>query len=140
MNRRKARENAFIAMFESSFGADMGEIIATSRDEGHEYAVDAYGEDLLRLYALHAEDIDKAIEAKLTGWKVGRLPRVNLAILRLAITEMTYGEPDMDSVVINEAVELTKKYADEGDHQFVNGVLGNLSREKATPPAPTPEV
>lgn len=42
---------------------------------------------------------------------------------------MRFGKPDMDSVVINEAVELAKKYAGEDDYQFVNGVLGSLSRQ-----------
>lgn len=131
MNRRKARENAFIALFEASFGGDVEEIIALSRAEESEYAVDAFGEDLLRLYKAHAEEVDSAIESKLKGWKVTRLARVNLAVLRLAITEMRYAQPDLESVVINEAVEITKKYADEDDYQFVNGVLGSLAREQA---------
>lgn len=129
MNRRKARENAFIALFEVSFGTPVQEVIELSKTEENEFAVDAFGEDLLRMYAQHAEEIDVAIEEKLKGWKVSRLPRVNLAVLRLAVTEMRFGKPDMDSVVINEAVELAKKYAGEDDYQFVNGVLGSLSRQ-----------
>ena len=50
-------------------------------------------------------------------------------LLRLSIAEMLYGEPDMDSVIVNEAVELAKKYAGEKDYQFVNGVLGTVSRQ-----------
>lgn len=130
MKRRKARENAFITLFELSFGGELEDVLQHTRDENEEYAVDGFGEELLKQYFANAEQVDTAIESKLKGWKVQRVARVNLAILRLAVTEMLFGEPDMDSVVINEAVELTKKYADETDYQFVNGVLGNLSRSK----------
>lgn len=132
ISRRKARENAFIAMFEYSFGGEMEEIIATGR-ENEEYGVDAFGEALLQYYVAHADEVDAAIESKLAkGWKVGRLPRTNLAVLRLAVTEMRSGSEDgeeMDSIVINEAVELAKTYAADDDYQFVNGVLGSLSRQ-----------
>ena len=136
MTRRQARERAFIALFEHSFGGDMEEIIACGRQEPAEYAVDEFGESLLRLYLAHRDEIDGAIEARLKGWKTERLARVNLALLRLAVAEMRYAEPDMDSVVINEAVELAKKYADEADYQFINGLLGSLSRAGADLPVP----
>jgi N utilization substance protein B len=56
-----------------------------------------------------------------------------LVLLRMAITEMRFnGTDDMDSVVINEAVELAKKYAaGDDDYQFINGVLGSIAREKS---------
>lgn len=136
--RRRARENAFLAMFEYSFGGAMEEIIATGR-ENEEYAVDAFGEGLLMQYRRHAEEVDGDIESKLAkGWKVSRLSRTNLAVLRLAVTEMHYTETedDVDSIVINEAVELAKKYASDEDYQFVNGVLGSLSRQWAAKKAP----
>ena len=129
MTIRKAREKAFIAMFEYSFGGDMTDIIDTGR-ENEEYGVDAFGEALLQYFIVHTEEVDAAIESKLAkGWKVGRLPRTNLAILRLAVAEMRSSDEDMDSIVINEAVELAKTYAADDDYQFVNGVLGSLSRQ-----------
>lgn len=130
MKRRQARENTFIALFEISFGASAKEVIEFSRTEDSEFRIDEFGEDLLNMYQLHADEVDKAIESKLTGWNVDRLPKVNLAVLRLAVTEMKFGEPDMDSIAINEAVELTKKYGSPDDYQFVNGVLGSLAREE----------
>ena len=58
---------------------------------------------------------------------------MNRTILRLAVAEMRFsGQDDMDSIVINEAVELAKKYAaGDEDYQFINGVLGAISRDKA---------
>lgn len=138
MTRRKARENAFIALFESSFGGELPAIIQQSREENPDYAVDAFGEELLSQYTRHSGEVQGAIEGKLKGWKADRIARVNLSILRLAATEMLYCQPDMDSVVINEAVELAKTYGSGDDYQFVNGVLGSLSRERAA--EGTPEV
>ncbi len=131
MKRRTARENAFIALFEASFCANsIEEIIAMSREQG-EYAVDAYGEALLINFYAHSAEVDDQIRSKLKDWTLQRLPRVNAALLRLAVTEMLYsGSDDMDSIVINEAVELAKTYAGDGDHQFINGVLGAISRQE----------
>lgn len=133
MKRRTARENAILALFEASFGANsIKEIIEASRACG-EYAVDAYGEALLMNFYAHSSEVDELISVRLKDWTLARLPRVNAAVLRIAVTEMLYNtEPEnMDSVVINEAVEITKKYAGEEDYQFVNGVLGTISRERA---------
>lgn len=132
MKRRIARENAVLALFEYSFGANsMEEIIAASRDAG-EYAVDEYGESLLINFCAHQPEVDEKIAQHLKqGWSLTRIPRVNAAILRLAVTEMLFsGNSDMDSIVANEAVELAKKYAGDDDYQFINGVLGSLSRTK----------
>lgn len=140
--RRTARENAFIALFEAGFCANsIEEIVAMSREQG-EYAVDAYGEALLGNFYAHSAEVDELIRSKLKDWTLQRLPRVNAALLRLAVTEMLFnGSDDMDSIVINEAVELAKKYAGEGDHQFINGILGAISRQEhgaASAAAPKP--
>ncbi|MDZ4907275.1 transcription antitermination factor NusB, partial [Clostridium perfringens] len=67
--------------------------------------------------------IDKKIEEALTNWKLDRVSKVNLSILRLAIGEMLYLDDVPEKVAINEAIELTKKYSDENSVSFVNGVL-----------------
>jgi N utilization substance protein B len=133
ITRKTARENAFIAAFELAFHiAEPEEIVAYSRECG-EYAVDTYGEALLANYVAHAAEVDEMIRPRLKGWTLERLPRVNLVLLRMAITEMRFnGTDDMDSVVINEAVELAKKYAaGDDDYQFINGILGAIAREKS---------
>ena len=57
------------------------------------------------------------------------MPRTSRTLLRLAIVEMRFfGADDVDSIVINESVELAKKYGSDGDYQFINGVLGSVSR------------
>lgn len=126
--RRKSRENALIAMFELSFGNELEEILQNSQESG-ENIPDEYGRWLLGEYVQHSQDVDAAINRWLKGWTQERLPRINLALLRLSVTEMLYSREEMDSVVINEAVELSKQYGDEGDYQFINGILGSISRE-----------
>ncbi len=132
LSRHKARENAFIALFSTAFGNTVEEAVELAREESADYALDDFARGLLRLYALHASAVDYEIESKLKGWNVARLQKVNLSILRLAVAEMLFGDvPGMDSVIINEAVELAKRFGDEPDYQFVNGVLGTISREKS---------
>ena len=76
------------------------------------------------------EEIDAVIEKYLKGWKIGRLPKVNLAVLRLAVYEIMFEESVPDSAAVNEAVELAKKYSGDDDYSFINGVLGSFLREK----------
>ena len=131
MNRRKARENAFIAQFAASFG---GEVEKPEEGEAPEYELDDFSQGLLDLYDAHAAEIDAEIENHLKGWRVQRIQKVSLAILRNSVAEMLYTGEDLDSVIINEAVELSKKFGDDQDYQFINGVLGSISRERAAAP------
>lgn len=134
ISRRKARENAFIALFAASFGTDVDDVLDITREDGAEFTVDDFGEKLLQLYTKNAPEVDNAIQSKLKGWNVNRLQKVSLAILRLSVAEMLFCGEDMDSVIINEAVELAKRFGNDDDYQFINGVLGSLSREKSTEP------
>ncbi|MBR5305299.1 MAG: transcription antitermination factor NusB, partial [Oscillospiraceae bacterium] len=67
--------------------------------------------------------------SKLKKWSTNRISKVCGAILRLSAAEMMYSPEEMDSVIINEAVEICKKFAGDNDYQFVNGVLGAISKE-----------
>lgn len=72
------------------------------------------------------EQIDEVIEKASKGWKLKRMSRLDLNILRLAVYEAKFVEDIPVNVAINEAVNLAKKYS--GDHApaFINGVLGNI--------------
>lgn len=136
MKRKTARENAFYAAFSATFGGmDIAEVIADSR-ENDENPVDEFGESLIKGYFDHAQEIDSLIEEHLKGWTMDRLPRVSLTALRLALSELMYMPESVPSVVINEAVEVTKRFGAEEDYQFVNGVLGVIVREKELPDEP----
>ena len=134
MNRRTARENAFIAAFELGFGAQSLEDIIEYSEECGDYALDEFAQKLLRCYLEHAAQADELIRPRLKNWTLERLPRTSRTLLRLAIVEMRFfGADDIDSIVINESVELAKKYGSDGDYQFINGVLGSIARAGAVP-------
>ena len=73
------------------------------------------------------EEIDAMIEQSAKGWDLSRMNKVDLAILRLAVYEMKYGETPV-GVAINEAVELAKKFSSDEAPAFVNGVLGKAAK------------
>ncbi len=122
-SRRQSRETAFLCLFAQSF---QGTDVAVVQEE---YPMDDYSAKLLENCCEHQETIDALIVPNLKGWTLARLPRVNLHVLRLAVAEMLYGNKDMDSVIINEAVELARKFGDENDYQFINGILGTIAKE-----------
>jgi len=72
--------------------------------------------------------IDNLINEYSSDWKINRIAKIDIAIMRLAITEMLYDENIPVSVSINEAIELCKKYSNEDSHKFINGILGNINR------------
>lgn len=132
MTRRKSRENAFIAVFEAGFSAnDIEDILAVTQElpEYQDYMLDEFALNLMQLYYNNADEVNEVIQSKLKNWKQERISRVCSAILRLSVAEMMYSKEDVDSIVINEAVEICKKFAGENDYQFINGVLGAVSKE-----------
>ena len=85
-----------------------------------------YIKNVVKVVTDNLEDIDSRIVNALVNWKLDRVSKVNLTILRLAVGEMLFVDDVPGSVAINEAVELTKKYSDEKSTSFVNGVLDKV--------------
>jgi N utilization substance protein B len=79
----------------------------------------------------HQEEIDHLVEERAEGWRLERLYSVDRNILRLAIYELLYREDVPPEVVIDEAVELAKKYGTERSPAFINGILDRVLKEKA---------
>jgi len=128
VTRREARELAFILLFEKMFTeAPMSEILEDAR-EARDVEVDAFASRLAVGAADKLDELDAAITPALHNWSRDRLSRVALTVLRLAVHEMQTETDNPVSVVINEAVELAKKYGGAEDASFVNGVLGTLAR------------
>ena len=84
MNRRTARENAFIAAFELGFGAQSLEELVEYSEECGEYALDDFAQNLLRCYVEHTAQVDEMIRPRLKNWTLERLPRTSRTLLRLA--------------------------------------------------------
>ena len=77
-------------------------------------------------------DIDKTIQSAAPQWPLSKISKVDLAILRLAVYELSYEHAAPPKVVIDEAVELAKSYGNEKSGQFVNGALGAVMQKKET--------
>lgn len=130
MQRKIARENAFILIFESVCKTDetAEEIFAKATEiRGLEY--DDYVKTVFFGSSENRQVIEDAAEKYFTGWKKERLSPVTRALVRLAGYEIMFMEDIPGKVSINEAIELSKKYDDEKSYSFVNGVLNALSKE-----------
>jgi len=132
MSRKLARESAFKLIYQIPFHGSLSisEVVENYSVSEEDYA--KLDENDLKYVDLcvkecfgNIEEIDSKISASLKNWTIGRLSKVNLAILRLSLSEMTYGDVPYQ-VSINEAVELAKKFSDDEAPSFVNGVLADV--------------
>lgn len=90
--------------------------------------IKSFAEHLVKGVAEHLEEIDSLVNSYATNWALDRMARVDLAILRLAAFELLYCPDVPHNVVINEAIELGKRFGTEETPPFINGVLDHLSR------------
>ena len=129
MTRRNAREQAFFVLFEKIFDNDsaVSEIVKKA-EENDLIKLNGFARELLSKYEQNAEEIDEIIASKAERWQLSRLPKVSLAVMRLAVTEMKFSDEIPDGVAVNEAVEIAKKYGTPDDASYINGVLGSVSR------------
>lgn len=128
--RHEERVEAFYLLFEQLFQKDnVVEILIEDAKDARDAEIGVYTRTLVAGVEEKREELDKIIEANLKGWKLRRLSRVSLTILRMAVYEMLYVDAVSVSVAINEAVEIAKEYATPADGAFVNGVLGSVAKQ-----------
>lgn len=130
MNRSEMREQAFILLFEKEFFKDMPLQEIEEVFSENVSALSDYAKELFEITFAHSGELDEIIEKYSNGWKLNRIPKVNVSILRLALAEIIYMDSVPENVAINEAVELAKKYSGNEDYAFINGILGSYSRSK----------
>ena len=132
MSRRNARKNAFVLLFQMEFNAaeeqeQMTDLFFAEQDEVVTEEDKAYTMAAVEGTRANLEAIDAVIDSFAKGWNTQRMNRVDLAILRLAVYELKYSKDAPVGVVINEAVELAKKYSSDEAPAFINGVLGKIA-------------
>lgn len=127
MNRTQSREQAFIFLFESTFGFNTAEEIIDNAKLAREEKINEFSGKLFSGAMENQEKIDFYIEKNIKHWSKDRLTRTALSVLRLAIFEMLFLKETPKSVVINEAVEIAKKYSTKEESSYVNGVLGAIA-------------
>ncbi len=129
MTRSEAREQAFIVLFEKIFDKEstITDIIQNAQ-EAELIKINTFAKTLLEAVESNGDSIDALIGENSRSWTLERLPKVSLAVMRLAIGEMLYVDEVPAGVSVNEAVELSKKYGTAEDASYVNGVLGTIAK------------
>ncbi|RKM62852.1 MULTISPECIES: transcription antitermination factor NusB [unclassified Butyrivibrio] len=132
MNRSLLREQVFKLLFRVEFNSkeempEQEELFTSAVDNDFSTADADYIRDKYEKIAEKLDDIDKAINDKTKGWDTARMAKVDLTIIRLAVYEIQYDETVPTGVAINEAVELAKKFGQDGSPAFVNGVLAKFA-------------
>lgn len=132
MGRRELREQIFLLLFRIEFNTpqDMPEQMQLFFEDDEVKRTPeeaAYIETKYSKIMEKLSDIDAQLEKKAENWNLQRMGKVDLTVLRLALYEMLYDEDVPVSVAINEAVELAKKFGQDGSGAFVNAVLAKFA-------------
>ena len=134
MSRRELREQIFKLLFRIEFNSDeemkaQCELFFDSPDEVFSPEDEKYIKDKYDQIYSRIEDIDRLINEKAKGWDSDRMGKVELTIIRLGVYEIMYDDDVPESVAINEAVELAKKFGQDKSHGFVNAVLAKFAQQ-----------
>lgn len=129
MKRSEIREAAFLLTFEKLFTDDSVDSIIDAAYEVDEFEMDEECEKLFIAVNEKADEIDDIIAKNSEKRQISRIPKVSIAILRIAIYEMLYNENVPNNVAISEAVLIAKKFTYTPDVKFINGVLGVIAKE-----------
>lgn len=123
MKRTEMRELAFKTIYSKFFNpdADENDVLENADSECLQFV-----NTVLTNFAQHYQEINAKISANLKGYTVERLYKIDLSILTLAVIELDYVKQNPKQVVINECVELAKKYSTDKSPKFINGVLATM--------------
>lgn len=132
MSRRELREQIFKLLFRIEFNPreemeTQTELFFEEEENQADVADTAYITEKFNRILERQEQIDTVLNERVRGWDTGRMGKVDLAILRLAVYEVLFDEEIPTGVAINEAVELAKKYGQDSSPAFVNGVLAKFA-------------
>jgi N utilization substance protein B len=133
MNRTQLREQVFKLLFRVEFNPmeempEQEELFTTVSDTEFSTQDADYIRDKYEKIAQKLPEIDEAINKETKGWNTSRIAKVDLTIIRLAVYEIRYDDSVPTGVAINEAVELAKKFGQDGSPAFVNGVLAKFAQ------------
>ena len=130
--RRKSRELAMQMLFQGDLGKQSPEQVRKTfwlaREES-DAEVRGFAEDLYRMATVHSEEIDTLIVQHLVNWRLERMPGVDRNVLRLAAAEMLGFKATPFPIVINEALEIARRYSAPESVSFLNGVLDAMAKE-----------
>ena len=128
--RSKARKRALDVLFECEvrglpLGSTLDERVVAAEPPVNEYTV-----ELIRGVAEHQARIDELVATYAQGWSLERMPAVDRNALRIGVFEILYVDSVPDAVAVSEALSLVRDLSTDESPGFVNGVLGNIVRDK----------
>ena len=130
--RRKSREVALQMLFQSDMGKQSAEQVLktfwTEKGEADD-EVRGFAEDLFRAAEDRRDEIDRLIEAHAQRWRMERMAAVDRNVLRAAVAEFLAYPKTPKVVIINEALEIARKYSAPESVNFINGVLDSVARD-----------
>lgn len=130
MSRKDAREFVMKYMYQMDINQEynLNDLELLLEEEKIDLDDREFIDKSLNLLITNVDNLDTIIEKFLKGWTTSRIPRIDLAILRVAINEINNLEDIPVGVSINEAVDMAKRYSTEESYRFINGVLGSYYR------------
>ncbi len=128
--RRRAREAALKILYQIEMSGYNPEECMDSywSTLGDSQEIREFTNFLVRGVSDFLTSIDEKIKKSSINWRIDRIHKVDLSILRLAVFEMFYTQETPYRVVINEAIELAKKYGTDNSPSFINGILNNIAQ------------
>ena len=139
--RRKSRELALQLLYQNDLAGTSPEEMFLRTDEysGARPDVQEYASRLLLGTLARKDELDAKLSERSDHWRLGRMPAVDRNLLRLALYELLYETDTPHAVVIDEAVEIAKKFSTPSSGPFVNGVLDGIRRAAFGPRTAAPE-
>ena len=128
--RSKARKRALDILFESEARSVTPVSVLEERVAAGDPPVNEYTAALVRGVAEHSSRIDELLSTYSQGWTLDRMPAVDRNVLRIGVYEMLYVDAVPDAVAVSEALNLVRELSTDESPSFVNGVLGNILRNK----------
>jgi N utilization substance protein B len=131
--RRKARELAMQMLFQADIGKQNPEQVRktfwAAREED-EQDVRGFAEDIFRVASARLEEIDALIEQHSANWRIQRMAAVDRNVLRMAVAEIIGFPGTPAPIIINEALEIARRYSGPDAINFLNGVLDAIARQR----------
>jgi transcription antitermination protein NusB len=132
--RRKSRELAMQMLFQSDVGKQTPDQVRQSFWKAREESIDmdtrGFAEDLFRVATTREEEIDTLIEQHSAHWRIPRMPAVDRNLLRLAVAELLGFPGTPVPIVINESLEIAKRYSAPESLSFLNGILDAIAKSR----------
>jgi transcription antitermination protein NusB len=130
--RRKSRELALQMLYQADLGEQTPDDVRQTFWQGRgevDHEVQGFAEDIFRVAQDRSAEINKLIQDHAENWRMDRMAAVDRNVLRAAVAELVGFPQTPRAVVINEAIEIARKFSAPESAQFINGVLDSIGKE-----------